>query len=56
MTRVKIEWGRTSQNCSFSPLMSTQYCSMYERVSLAPWLVKRVEMSVYARDGSQLSV
>ena len=29
---------------------------MYERVSLAPWSVKRLAMSVYARDGSQLSV
>ena len=36
--------------------MSTQYCCMNDRVSLAPWSVKRPAMSVYARDGSQLSV
>ena len=36
--------------------MSTQNCCMNERVSLAPWSVKRLAMSVYARDGSQLSV
>jgi len=44
-----------SQNCSFWPLISTQCVFMNERVSLAPLLVNKLAIPVYAREGSQFS-